>query len=97
MQLFDKYNKTYGKIFTIWTGYEPTVIVNDPEALREMLITRSADFAGRPKVKPGSNRKLSHFSDAGLSIPPPPAAPPPSATVLPLAPPSIWSLLFKMK
>ena len=40
----------YGGVFKIRFFTKPVVVVNDPQLIHEVLVTRSADFAGRPKT-----------------------------------------------
>jgi cytochrome P450 len=38
------YEKTYGGLTLIWTGGQPMLVLNDPELIREVLITRLGEF-----------------------------------------------------
>ena len=40
--------KQYGKVFRLYLGSQLVVVVSGGEALKEVLVTKSADFAGRP-------------------------------------------------
>ena len=42
--------KHYGKVFRLYIGSELTIVVGGAEALKEALVTKSAEFAGRPKT-----------------------------------------------
>ena len=46
--LFQDYIEKYGKVFTIYFGMTPVVVLNDLESIKEALTTKSVDFAGRP-------------------------------------------------
>nr|XP_056705938.1 cytochrome P450 2J5-like [Euleptes europaea] len=39
---------TYGNVYTLWLGHTPVVVVNGYQDVKEVLITRSEDFAERP-------------------------------------------------
>ena len=45
-----KLEKQYGKVFRLYLGNQLVVIVGGGEALKEVLVTKSADFAGRPNL-----------------------------------------------
>lgn len=45
-----KLEKQYGKVFRLYLGNQLVVIVSGGEALKEVLVTKSADFAGRPNL-----------------------------------------------
>lgn len=40
----------YGRVFSLKLGSHKCVIASTPEAVNEMLVKKSADFAGRPKT-----------------------------------------------
>ena len=40
--------KQYGKVFRLYLGSQLVVVVSGGDALKEVLVTKSADFAGRP-------------------------------------------------
>lgn len=42
--------KEYGHVFRVYIGSQLVVVVSGVEAVREVLVTRSAEFAGRPRV-----------------------------------------------
>ena len=44
---FYSLRKTYGGLFTIKLGSWRTVVAASPESIKEVLVTKSADFAGR--------------------------------------------------
>ncbi|XP_053166128.1 cytochrome P450 2C25-like [Hemicordylus capensis] len=45
---FTKIAKDYGRIFTMWVGHKPMIILNGFHAVKEGLITHSEELAGRP-------------------------------------------------
>ncbi|XP_069069008.1 cytochrome P450 2J4-like isoform X2 [Pleurodeles waltl] len=40
--------ETYGKIFTLWIGQKPVIVLNGCQAIRDALISHSEELAGRP-------------------------------------------------
>ncbi|XP_018330366.1 cytochrome P450 307a1-like [Agrilus planipennis] len=47
-QAFTALSKLYGDIFSITLGATPCVVVNNFDSIREVLITKGAEFGGRP-------------------------------------------------
>ena len=45
-----KLEKQYGKVFRLYLGSQLVVVVSGGDALKEVLVTKSADFAGRPNL-----------------------------------------------
>jgi len=45
--------KQYGHVFRLYLGSQLVVVVSGANAVKEALVTRSAEFAGRPKVYTG--------------------------------------------
>ncbi|XP_054840021.1 cytochrome P450 2J2-like [Eublepharis macularius] len=43
-----KMASTYGNVYTIWLGHTPIVVLNGFQAVKEVLISRSEEFAERP-------------------------------------------------
>ncbi|XP_012694017.1 cytochrome P450 2F2-like [Clupea harengus] len=43
-----KLSERYGKVFSLYFGGRPAVIITGVEAMREALVTKAVDFAGRP-------------------------------------------------
>lgn len=41
--------KTYGDVYSIFLGREPAVVINGVKAMKEAMVTKAADFAGRPQ------------------------------------------------
>ncbi|XP_057592087.1 cytochrome P450 2C31-like [Hippopotamus amphibius kiboko] len=46
-EFINKLAKDYGPVFTVYFGMKPTVVVHGYEAVKEVLIDQSEDFAGR--------------------------------------------------
>ncbi|XP_062987872.1 cytochrome P450 2C39-like [Elgaria multicarinata webbii] len=43
-----KLAKQYGSIFTLWLGYQPSIVMSGYQAVKEALIDHSDEFADRP-------------------------------------------------
>ncbi|XP_036399230.1 cytochrome P450 2D3-like [Megalops cyprinoides] len=39
----------YGKVFSLYIGSRPAVVISGAQAMKEALVTRSVEFAGRPQ------------------------------------------------
>ncbi|XP_019726882.1 cytochrome P450 17A2 isoform X1 [Hippocampus comes] len=48
--LFMKFGRKYGPLFELYLGPHRTVVVNDHDHAREVLLQRGRDFAGRPSM-----------------------------------------------
>ena len=48
--LFYSLRENYGRVFSLKLGSQKCVIASTPEAVKEMLVKKSADYAGRPKT-----------------------------------------------
>ncbi|XP_051919250.1 steroid 17-alpha-hydroxylase/17,20 lyase isoform X2 [Hippocampus zosterae] len=48
--LFMKFGRKYGPLFELYLGPHRTVVVNDHDCAREVLLQRGRDFAGRPSM-----------------------------------------------
>ncbi|KAM9470726.1 cytochrome P450 2F2-like [Clarias gariepinus] len=46
---FGKLAKRYGKVYSLYIGTKPVVVLNGLKAIREALVTKSAEFSGRPQ------------------------------------------------
>ena len=55
--------KHYGKVFRLYIGGKLTIVVGGAEALKEALVTKSAEFAGRPKT-----HTLDVYSRKGVAV-----------------------------
>ncbi|XP_071154402.1 steroid 17-alpha-hydroxylase/17,20 lyase-like isoform X2 [Mytilus edulis] len=49
-EIFAKYVKTYGPVFTVKLGPVQMVVLNDIESVTEALVKRKAEFANRPNL-----------------------------------------------
>ncbi|XP_060623318.2 cytochrome P450 2J6-like [Anolis sagrei] len=47
-ETFTKMSKSYGKIFTMWFGHKPMIVLNGFHAVKEALVTNSEEMTGRP-------------------------------------------------
>nr|XP_019957767.1 PREDICTED: cytochrome P450 2B4-like isoform X1 [Paralichthys olivaceus] len=45
---FERLRKTYGDVYSLFLGPKPMVILNGQKAIKEALVTKAVDFAGRP-------------------------------------------------
>ena len=50
--------ETYGRVFSLKLGSYKFVMASTPEAVYEMLVTKSADYAGRPQTYSINTRTL---------------------------------------
>ncbi|KAL1006141.1 hypothetical protein UPYG_G00068330 [Umbra pygmaea] len=58
----ERLKKRYGNVFSLYFGTRPIVIMNGLEAIREALVTRTVEYAGRP-----NHTMVSHiFQDKGV-------------------------------
>ncbi|XP_029495169.1 cytochrome P450 2D15-like [Oncorhynchus nerka] len=44
----ERLKRRYGNVFSLYIGSQPVVVLNGLEAVREALVTRTAEFSGRP-------------------------------------------------
>ncbi|XP_034032995.1 cytochrome P450 2F2-like [Thalassophryne amazonica] len=44
----ERLRKTYGNIYSLFLGLKPVVIINGLQAMKEAMVTKGVDFAGRP-------------------------------------------------
>ncbi|KAH6940402.1 hypothetical protein HPB50_027552 [Hyalomma asiaticum] len=49
-----EWSKTYGDVFTLWMGHRPMVMLNSYAVIREALVERRHDFAGRFPTRSGA-------------------------------------------
>ncbi|XP_071755036.2 cytochrome P450 2C3-like [Centroberyx gerrardi] len=45
----DELSRRYGKVYSLFLGWRPAVVLHGLQAVREALVTRAVDFAGRPQ------------------------------------------------
>ncbi|XP_053198171.1 cytochrome P450 2F2-like [Scomber japonicus] len=46
---FERLRKCYGNIYTLFIGPKPAIVINGVQAMKEAMITKAVDFAGRPQ------------------------------------------------
>ncbi|XP_034032993.1 cytochrome P450 2J6-like [Thalassophryne amazonica] len=46
---FEQLRRTYGNVYSLFIGFQPAVILNGVQAMKEAMVTKATDFAGRPK------------------------------------------------
>uniref|UniRef100_A0A672SLX9 Cytochrome P450, family 2, subfamily X, polypeptide 9 n=1 Tax=Sinocyclocheilus grahami TaxID=75366 RepID=A0A672SLX9_SINGR len=46
---FERLANRYGKVYSLYLGSKPWVVLNGFEVLKEALVTKAMDFAGRPQ------------------------------------------------
>lgn len=49
MNLFPQLRKRYGNVYSLFIGLKPAVVVSGVQAMKEAMLTKAADFAGRPQ------------------------------------------------
>ncbi|CAL9695198.1 unnamed protein product [Knipowitschia caucasica] len=49
LKYFESLRKTYGNVYSLYLGPRATVVVSGTQALKEALVNRAVDFAGRPQ------------------------------------------------
>ena len=48
--IFPSIQRKYGKVLSLKLGSYKLVVAGTPEAVKEVLVTRSADYSGRPQT-----------------------------------------------
>ncbi|XP_024138069.1 cytochrome P450 2F2 isoform X2 [Oryzias melastigma] len=46
---FERLRKSYGNVFSVFIGPQPAVVINGLKAMKEILVIKGTDFAGRPQ------------------------------------------------
>ncbi|TDH09178.1 hypothetical protein EPR50_G00083860 [Perca flavescens] len=46
---FERLRKSYGNVYSLFLGTRPAVIINGMKAMKEAMVTKGTDFAGRPQ------------------------------------------------
>ncbi|RVE55417.1 hypothetical protein OJAV_G00236540 [Oryzias javanicus] len=46
---FERLRKSYGDVFSVFIGPQPAVVINGLKAMKEALVIKGMDFAGRPQ------------------------------------------------
>ncbi|XP_039464972.1 cytochrome P450 2D14-like isoform X2 [Oreochromis aureus] len=49
LQDFERLRKSYGDVYSIFIGRKPAVVINGLKAVKEAMVTKAVDFAGRPQ------------------------------------------------
>ncbi|XP_033823858.1 cytochrome P450 2F2-like isoform X1 [Periophthalmus magnuspinnatus] len=49
MKYFESLRRTYGNVYSLYLGPRAAVMVNGTQALKEALVNKAVDFAGRPQ------------------------------------------------
>ncbi|KAM3607885.1 uncharacterized protein V6R79_015713 [Siganus canaliculatus] len=49
LQDFERLRNTYGNVYSMFFGSKPAVVVSGVKAMKEALVTKAAEFAGRPQ------------------------------------------------
>lgn len=70
LQDFERLRKTYGNVYSLYLGRKPAVFISGLQAMKEALVTKATDFAGRPQdlyVNDTTDRKGVILADYGAS------------------------------
>ncbi|XP_036001061.1 cytochrome P450 2D26-like [Fundulus heteroclitus] len=46
---FQRLRESYGNVYSLFMGSKPAVVINGFKAMKEAIVTKSIDFAGRPR------------------------------------------------
>ncbi|XP_068996104.1 cytochrome P450 2F2-like [Embiotoca jacksoni] len=46
---FDRLRKTYGNVYSLFLGPKPAVVINGMKVIKEAIVSKGTDFAGRPQ------------------------------------------------
>ncbi|XP_022609773.1 cytochrome P450 2F2-like isoform X3 [Seriola dumerili] len=49
MRDFEKLRRCYGNVYSLFIGPKPAVVINGVQAMKEAMMTKAVDFAGRPQ------------------------------------------------
>uniref|UniRef100_A0A087XGB9 Cytochrome P450 2J6-like n=2 Tax=Poecilia TaxID=8080 RepID=A0A087XGB9_POEFO len=55
---FDRLSQSYGNVYSLFLGRKPAVVINGFKAMKEAMVVKAADFAGRPQ-----NMLLTNITD----------------------------------
>ncbi|XP_030587878.1 cytochrome P450 2J6-like [Archocentrus centrarchus] len=67
---FERLRKSYGDVYSIFIGRKPAVVINGMKAIKEAIVTKATDFAGRPQdmfINEVTQRKGVIMADYGSS------------------------------
>ncbi|XP_040894364.1 cytochrome P450 2F2-like [Toxotes jaculatrix] len=70
LQDFERLRKIYGNVYSLYFGPKPVVVISGTKAIKEALVTKAADFSGRPQdlfVNDATQRKGVILADYGSS------------------------------
>ncbi|XP_023146683.2 cytochrome P450 2F2-like [Amphiprion ocellaris] len=66
----EKLRKSYGNVYSLFLGRKPTVVINGMKVMKEAMVIKAAEFAGRPQdllAHDTTQRNGFIFSDYGSS------------------------------
>ncbi|CAG5958493.1 unnamed protein product, partial [Menidia menidia] len=46
---FERLSRSYGDVYSLYLGSKPAVVINGLKAIKEAIVTKAADFSGRPQ------------------------------------------------
>ncbi|KAM7413923.1 hypothetical protein PAMA_018967 [Pampus argenteus] len=67
---FERLRKTYGNVYSLYIGVKPAVVISGLKAMKEAIVSRGNDFAGRPQdlfINDCTERKGVILADYGSS------------------------------
>ncbi|XP_008304244.1 cytochrome P450 2J6-like [Stegastes partitus] len=67
---FERLRKSYGNVYSLFIGPHPAVVINGVKAMKEAIVTKATDFAGRPQdlfINDVTHRKGVILVDYGAS------------------------------
>ncbi|XP_042268321.1 cytochrome P450 2F2-like isoform X2 [Thunnus maccoyii] len=67
---FERLRKAYGNVYSLYIGSKPAVFINGLKAMKEAMVSKATDFAGRPQdlfVNDTTNRRGVILADYGSS------------------------------
>ncbi|KAL3061966.1 hypothetical protein OYC64_009980 [Pagothenia borchgrevinki] len=67
---FERLRNTYGNVYSVFLGTKATVVINGMKAMKDAIVTKGIDFAGRPQdlfVNDSTERKGVILADYGPS------------------------------
>uniref|UniRef100_A0A4W6G7I0 Uncharacterized protein n=1 Tax=Lates calcarifer TaxID=8187 RepID=A0A4W6G7I0_LATCA len=73
MRDLERLRKCYGNVYSLFIGPKPAVVIDGVQAMKEAMMSKAADFAGRPEYLPKHHMPISMpvvgmvLADYGLS------------------------------
>ncbi|XP_029289152.1 cytochrome P450 2F2-like [Cottoperca gobio] len=67
---FERLRKSYGNVYSVFLGPKAAVVINGLKAMKEAIVTKGSDFAGRPQdlfINETTRRKGVILADYGTS------------------------------